>query len=84
MAKGAEATPNAPATHGSETDLMTPADFTAWRSHLGLSRAEAARRLGCGPNQPRIWEDGETPVPTYIALACAALAFDLPPWRPGP
>lgn len=60
---------------------MTPSDFTAWRAHLGLSRAEAARRLGCGINQPQIWEEGKTPIPEYIALACAAIAFGLPAWR---
>lgn len=60
---------------------MTPTDFIAWREHLGINRAEAARRLGCGENQPRIWEEGTTPIPPYIALACAALAYGLPPWR---
>lgn len=60
---------------------MNPSDFTAWRAHLGLSRAEASRRLGCGINQPQIWEEGKTTIPVYIALACAALAFNLPEWR---
>lgn len=62
---------------------MTPADFAAWvemmRSTRRWSDAECARQLGCGPNQITRWR--KTGAPAYIALACAALAYGLPPWR---
>lgn len=45
-----------------------------------ISDREAARQLGCSPNQLRKWLRGELPVPLTIALACSALAFGLPPW----
>ena len=60
---------------------MNPDDFHAWRVRMGYSRMRAARELGCGENQPAIWEAGKTPIPPYIALACAAIAWGLPPWR---
>lgn len=59
---------------------MTADDFIAWRAHLGISGAEAARRLGVSKNMPAAYEKGR-PIPLYVALACAALAFGLPPWR---
>lgn len=61
---------------------MTAADLTAWRTALGISRAEASRRLGCAENSLAAYEAGKTRIPRYIALACAALAYGLPPWRP--
>ena len=59
---------------------MTSADFAAWLEHQRFTYAEAARRLGCGPNSPRIWATGQKP-PLYIALACSAISQGLPPWR---
>ena len=62
---------------------MTPTDFSAWVAHMKASRGWSARRcsreLGCGINQISIWSDKGAP--PYIALACAALSFGLPPWR---
>jgi hypothetical protein len=63
---------------------MTPDDFAAWRALMGrggkpISRSKAARLLGCGENQPAIWESGKTPIPLYIELACSALAVGLVP-----
>lgn len=59
---------------------MNPADFTAWRQHLGFNKAEAARRLGLAPNTIAAYETGRADVPTHVALACTALALDLKPW----
>lgn len=60
---------------------MTPAEWTAWRKHLGITNAEAARRLGISKNMPAAYERGTRAIPIYVALACAALAYGLPPWR---
>lgn len=59
---------------------MTAEDFIAWRGVLGFNRAEASRRLGIAPNTVTAYERGQ-PIPLYVALACAALAYGLPPWR---
>lgn len=67
---------------GKFTNLMTDTDWIAWRAHLGISNAEAARRLGIGKNVPAGYETGKK-IPRYIALACAALAFGLPGWKAG-
>jgi hypothetical protein len=58
---------------------MPPADFTAWLAHMDLSDAEIARRLDCARNSIATWR--RRGAPGYIALACAALSFGLPPWR---
>jgi transcriptional regulator with XRE-family HTH domain len=60
---------------------MTPSDWIKWREHLGITNAEAARRLGISKNMPAAYERGESPIPLYIALACAALAYGLPAWN---
>jgi transcriptional regulator with XRE-family HTH domain len=60
---------------------MTPASLTAWRENLRLNRSEACRRLGLSRNALESYEKGERRIPLYIALACAALAFGLPPIR---
>ncbi|PIE07539.1 MAG: hypothetical protein CSA74_06950 [Rhodobacterales bacterium] len=58
---------------------MTADDFNAWMDHMGFSGLEAARQLGIGKNTvPTYRREG---APKHIALACAALAFGLPPWR---
>jgi transcriptional regulator with XRE-family HTH domain len=58
---------------------MTPADLTAWRNSLGISRAEACRRLGIAPNTWTAYQEGRVTIPRYIALACAALSDGLEP-----
>jgi DNA-binding XRE family transcriptional regulator len=57
---------------------MTPADLFAWRQRLALTQAKAASELGCGRRSMVIWEQGQRPIPRYIALACAAVAHGLP------
>ena len=59
---------------------MTANEFIAWRESLGLSRAEAARRLGLHANSMTNYEHERTDIPLYIALACAALSAGLQPW----
>ena len=58
---------------------MTPESLLAWRERLKLSRTEAARRLGLARNTYRAYEAGKRPVPETVALACAAIAYGLPP-----
>lgn len=58
---------------------MTAVAFLAWRQRLGLTAVAAAKALGCSRNTIAAYEAGRTPVPRYIALACAAVAFGLPP-----
>jgi len=59
---------------------MTATDFIAWRTHLGISGAEAGRRLGLAPNTITSYERDRSTIPTHVALACSALAVGLPPW----
>ena len=58
---------------------MTPASFLAWRKRLGLTAKAAAGALGCSRNTVAAYERGDVRIPRYIALACAAVAFNLPP-----
>jgi transcriptional regulator with XRE-family HTH domain len=58
---------------------MTPATLLAWRERLGFNQSEAARRLGCSRNAYLNWETGRSRIPLYVALACAAIAYGLPP-----
>jgi hypothetical protein len=49
---------------------MTPADFTAIHTSLGISRAELCRRLGLSLNSGTAYALGRKPIPRYVALAC--------------
>lgn len=57
--------------------VLTAQTLTAWRERMGYSKAEAAREVGCSRNAWAAWEDGKSPVPRYIGLACAALALGM-------
>lgn len=58
---------------------MSPDSLTAWRKRLRLSKVGAARALGCSAVTVLKYERGITPIPRYIALACAAIALGVPP-----
>jgi hypothetical protein len=62
---------------------MTAPDFSAWVAHMKATRnwkaRECAKQLNCGVNQIARWS--RKGAPGYIGLACAALAYGLPPWR---
>lgn len=58
---------------------MTADDFNAWLDHMGISGLEAGRRLGVSKDTVTKYKRGGAPA--YIGLACAALAFGLPPWK---
>ena len=60
---------------------MNPISLTAWRNRLGLNKTEAASALGLSRNAYAGYETGITRIPLYIALACAALSYGLPPIR---
>lgn len=61
---------------------MTPTDFALWVARMketrGWTSRECAKRLGCGVNQIKIWQDKAPP--RYIGLACNALAKGISPW----
>jgi predicted transcriptional regulator len=58
---------------------MKPASLTDWRKRLSLSQRAAAKSLGVGTRSLSDYETGKTPIPRAVALACAAVAFGLPP-----
>lgn len=67
---------------------MTPADFRAWQARMGLTVRAAADLLGVAPSTVQDWRTGTSratgrpvAVPHVVALACAALAARLGPWR---
>ena len=66
---------------------VQPSTFAEWVKRMQIVRGwdefACAQYLGCGHNQIRIWSRGDVMAPPYIGLACAALANDLPPWKPG-
>lgn len=60
---------------------MTPDSLIAWRKRLGLTQAEAAFALGCGLRSITNWEGGDSEIPRYIALACAAIKRRMKPLK---
>lgn len=62
---------------------MTAHQLKAWRERLGFNKAEAARALGMTADAyGRMEARGETDRRTD--LACAAIAYGLPPMGAGP
>ena len=66
---------------------MTPADFAAFlalcKERHGWTASETAEALGLSKNMlgPKHYGRPDAKIPRYIALACAAIAADLPPWE---
>ena len=58
---------------------MTPGAFTALHQRLGISRAELCRQIGIAPNSGTAYALGRQPIPLTVALACAAVAYGIPP-----
>lgn len=58
---------------------MSGEDFSAWIEHMGYSGREAARQLGLANDS--VVKYKREGAPLHVALACAALAFGLPPWK---
>lgn len=58
---------------------MTPSELVAFRQRLKLSQKALALALGVGRRTLGLYESGARPVPKTVALACAALAYGLPP-----
>jgi hypothetical protein len=65
---------------------MKPTDLAEWMTERGLNKSAAAETLGCTRDMLRHMLDPDGPyrdkgLPRYIALACAAISFGLPPYR---
>lgn len=60
--------------------FMTPKELIAWRKRMKLSQAKAAELIGCSRRGLQLWESGANPIPKSIALAIAAIQFNLPPY----
>lgn len=63
---------------------LSAATLAAWRERMGFSKTDAADALGCSRNSWAAWEGGESEVPRYIGLACAALALGMTPFGEQP
>lgn len=60
---------------------MTPADLRAWQAHMGFIYESAAAALGVNRATYARWLAGSAPIDLRTALACAALAAGLGPWK---
>lgn len=58
---------------------MKSCEFTEWRERLKMKKIDAASALGCSKNTITHYESGGR-IPRYIALACSAIALNLPPY----
>jgi len=60
---------------------MTPADLRAWQAHMGYTYETAAEALGMSRSGFAKLLAGNHAIDRRTALACAALAAGLAPWR---
>jgi hypothetical protein len=62
---------------------MSKDQFVAWQKHLGISNAEAGRRLGKSADTIGRYRTQGVPASEAImvGLACSALALGVPPWH---
>jgi len=61
--------------------VMTPADLRAWQAHMGYTYETAAEALGMSRSGFAKLLAGNHAIDRRTALACAALAAGLAPWR---
>ena len=59
---------------------MEAEELIEWRKRLNLTQTKAAELIGCSRRGLQKWEKGESPIPKNIALAVAAISFNLPPY----
>lgn len=60
--------------------MMTGEDMMRWRKTLKIKRSEASRILGMSPHTIKNYEECGVKVPLYVALACAAILYNVPPY----
>ena len=58
---------------------MTAAELAAFQGRMKWRRKRLGEELAISQSRLRRLLDGEQPIPRHIALACAALAYGLPP-----
>lgn len=61
---------------------MTPLEVKASRLDLGFTQGQMAQAVGICRSTLVGWERGHFPAPPWFALAVAAVAGGLPPYRP--
>jgi hypothetical protein len=59
---------------------MTAGEFIELHKRLGISRGALCVKIGIAPNSGTAYALGRKPIPLTVALACAAIAFNLPPY----
>lgn len=60
---------------------MTPDDLRAWQKSQGYTYDTASAALGVNRATYARWLAGSAPIDLRTALACAALAAGLGPWK---
>lgn len=58
---------------------MTGHDLKRWRKRLHMTQQQAADTLGLSRRGYQQMEARDKDLPRYLALACAAVLYDLPP-----
>ncbi len=58
---------------------MTPADLESFRARMNWTRRTLGSELDISQDRLRRLLEGSVRIPRHIALACAALAYGLPP-----
>lgn len=59
---------------------MTAADLQRFLDERHLQRKELGAALAVSQDRLRRWLSGAQPIPRHIALACAAIAHNVPEW----
>lgn len=59
---------------------MTADDLDRFLTERHLTRKELGAALQISQDRLRRFLAGDQPIPRHISLACAAMAYGLPPW----